>query len=251
MIHSGRRFLLLAALAVLLVACRGDDATNSAATATTTTGAAALAPTVPATALPAPTPTTALPPMVAATSDGATVTARPFHLPALAPGAPCPVTSWQPASNVDPAGEFSSPGVYNAFGRGPIYPIIYNFDIKRGAITFVKLAAGGPGGRQDKVLWIASPAYQGPALIRGRQLGGAGTLRFAPEDSSPTQLRFPVDTGIGSSDSVEGWRDRPSSMLIPSPGCYAFQIDGQSFSDVVVFQVSGVPVGMATAQSTG
>jgi hypothetical protein len=80
-----------------------------------------------------------------------------------------------------------------------------------------------------KILWAAQ-RYQGPILIRGRQLdrqhrpilfqGGAsqGTHRTLWLPSQP----YPVGM--------------PSQTILSGLGCYAWQVDGTSFSEVIVFR---------------
>jgi hypothetical protein len=230
--------IALVLLAVFLTACRGSvpdtpaltPSTPSTAITTTSAVAATNQPIVAVTA-------TATVSAAASTAEWASLESRPLHLPTLGPGMACPVTSWQVASKVDPKAGFPSSGGYFAFGKGPIFPLIYNFSPDQGTVRFAKLPAFSGNSKQDKVLWLARPSYPGPALIRGRELGGVGVLGFGPTDSTPSELRFPLDTGVGSADTAYGWRDLPSYMVIPALGCYAFQLDGRSFSDVIVFQV--------------
>lgn len=41
-----------------------------------------------------------------------------------------------------------------------------------------------------------------------------------------------------TADSTSEWRYYPTTTLLPGSGCYAFQVDGTGFSDVIVFQTS-------------
>lgn len=215
----GRLPSLVVALLLLLTACRG---------------AIAVAPSPPATAQP-PTPTAVAAPTSAAVWDR--LAQRPLRLPTLPAGAACPVTPWQPASQLVP-GDFGPS--YLAFGPGPIYPLIYHFDPRQRAVPFAALPAFAEARKQDKILWIAAPTYRQPALIRGHQLGGSQSLQLASGEAGPAPaLRFPAATGASSADTAQGWRDQPSFAVVPAPGCYAFQVDGLPFSDVIVFHVSG------------
>jgi hypothetical protein len=161
---------------------------------------------------------------------------RALHLPSLPASNACPTTPFQLASHVDGGGDFGP--TYLAFGSGPVYPIIYNLDPTSGIVRFGVLSPGQGEARQDKVLWIASPVYKGRALIRGKRLGANGDLEFSPYNPQPGDLQFPIDTGASGADSALGWRDLPSSIAIPAPGCYGFQVDGANFSDVIVFDVA-------------
>ena len=157
---------------------------------------------------------------------------RPLHLPGLAHGH-CPILR---------AGVVES-GVGAAEGPGPVYPVIGGPGGRFGVLTFAYpplpgslLAGSGFGGQ--KVLWIGAPRYRGPVLIRGGQLGGnkpvmfnvgTGTLfdelQFAPQSQYS-------HAGLPS----RGWRGWPSSTDLRAPGCYAWQIDGATFSYTVVFK---------------
>lgn len=157
---------------------------------------------------------------------------RPLHVPHLAPGAPCPV------SHVDRRIPFGSRfGVGDGIGKGPAYPIglpagelhlapAHNFD---------STAWAG-----QKVLWFVRPSYRGPVLIRGARVDGPGRVRFDRGDVPPLSIRIGRQrTSDGSPSSPvppKGTRFRASYTRLRGPGCYAYQIDGTSFSRVVVFR---------------
>lgn len=148
-----------------------------------------------------------------------TLERRPVHLQAGSSG-DCPVSS------VDPVGP------WRGLGTGPVYPV--------GAVDgVVRYGAGQEigGARVAKVLWVSAPVYRGPALVRGRQLGGPNQLVFPLVDGTvSTTLRFPVWTGVSSPDAPDGWRQLPSYLGFRAPGCYAVQVDGINFSRVLVFR---------------
>jgi hypothetical protein len=149
---------------------------------------------------------------------------RPLFVPKLAAGAPCPVSRL--ATEVD----FAAFGVSPGYGPGPAYPI--GFD----AGTTLRLrwtegdATAWPWGVQ-KVLWFVRPRYTGPLLIRGRQLDGTHLVRFDEGVKPPAEIR------IDRNGSPDG-RGRPSFTRLLTPGCYAYQIDGTSFSRLVVFRAA-------------
>jgi hypothetical protein len=236
-IRSGQRWLLTATIAVLLTACSDGVAGTPVPTAIP---AAAIATTVPAgTATPGPrvTPTTAATTTaVVATSEEASLAARPLHLPTFAAGAPCPVTAWQPASNLDRA-DFKPTWSYFAFGPGPVYPIIYQFDPASRTVHPARDAVSG--WRSDKVLWLIAPTYRGRTLVRGQRLDPAAPLSFFQgRAGSTTQTSaFSISTERRSA----GWQTSGSGIRFPAQagGCYAFQVDGLTFSAVIVFAVAG------------
>jgi hypothetical protein len=162
---------------------------------------------------------------------------RPFHLPVVAPGAPCPVS----AMNTE--FDFGKYGVANGIGRGPAYPIGFE---QPGSILNVAFGTDRRGvfyGSKwggNKVLWFVSPTYRGPVLIRGRQLDGTNRVRFegAGLRVPPIELRLPRGSVITGNPGVNdvGQRYRPSYTRLLSGGCYAYQIDGTTFSRIVVFR---------------
>ena len=147
---------------------------------------------------------------------------RPLHLPHVKPGAACPVS--HPDSSVD----FAGFGIARGIGRGPAYPI----GISRG-VLFLAPAAGADAGSPwagQKVLWFVHPRYRGAVLVRGRRLDGPGLVRFDRGMLPANELRIPAGT-----------EERPSFTRLREAGCYGYQIDGASFSRIVVFRATGIP----------
>lgn len=155
---------------------------------------------------------------------------RPMRLPHLAAGASCPqATLSRP-----------SPDFGYGLGDGPVYAI--GGQDLRSAPSSV-----------EKVLWAANPSYTGPIRIRGGQLDGAHNLLF--ESSSGNEWRgapakvlqtpngvFDLDSELDfqAPDNPTGapWRNWPSYTYVGSPGCYAWQIDGVSFTELIEVAVS-------------
>ena len=80
---------------------------------------------------------------------------------------------------------------------------------------------------------MRSPSYRGPVLIRGRQLDGTHHVRFGLAFVPPTELRI---GSWGNATTAPGWGFRASTTRLRAPGCYGYQIDGRTFSRVIVFQ---------------
>jgi hypothetical protein len=116
-----------------------------------------------------------------------------------------------------------------AIGKGPVYaaqPTPF-------AITsFVNSAWEG-----GRVTWVAAATYTGPLLIRGGQVGGAGTVGFGEGHVPVDELQL-LTASTTSSGEPPGVREWPSFTRMRSPGCYAYQVDGTDFSEVIVFQAS-------------
>jgi hypothetical protein len=152
---------------------------------------------------------------------------RPLHPPLIKAGQ-CPVT--QPVRQVSMA--FGA-----AQGPGPIYPTVVD---AHGVLTFIWPPPPGsvapPGWSGQKVLWIGAPTYTGPVLIRGIRLDGDSPVAFQAGGGNPAlpELQFPPRPPVNV--SATGWRNWPSATLLKAPGCYAWQIDGTTFSTVLVFK---------------
>lgn len=82
-----------------------------------------------------------------------------------------------------------------------------------------------------KTLWAVAPRYEGRVSITGHQLDGANRLMFNTGPFPGTKLNaleMPPDPG-------GRWRYGPSDTLIRAPGCYAFEIQGEGFRQVITF----------------
>ena len=152
---------------------------------------------------------------------------RPLALPQIAPGTPCPV------SKVDRSVDFARFRMGPGIGPGPAYPVGMLVSVLPIAPpeNFESRNWGG-----QKVLWVVHPRYRGPVLIRGRRLDGPDLVRFERGDVPPAELRIERTTSDGVTDPGRG---RPSFTRLRRPGCYGYQIDGTTFSRVIVFRAVG------------
>lgn len=178
----------------------------------------------PSAAAPAPT---RLPTPTSSPTDAFTLLhQRTLDLPRLLAGSACPR---------DP-GRKVSPDLGPALGKGPIYLVGYG----------VQATISYYGGRQDggwyylKTLWAAPPGFQDLFLVRGRQINGPNELLFSKGfTASPDQeAEFSSEEG-GSTPS--GWVPWANYVRVRAPGCYAVQVDGLHFSEVISFQVVDTP----------
>ena len=83
-----------------------------------------------------------------------------------------------------------------------------------------------------RVTWVAS-GYRGPILIRGHELGGPHAVGFGEGHVPYDELQ--LDGGSYGAPPGQ-WL---SFTRVRGPGCYGYQIDGTSFSEVVVFRANG------------
>ncbi len=154
---------------------------------------------------------------------------RPFQFPPLLDGGRCPLTA--------ATGDLSRIGfVGPAWGGGPAYPAIpYAADepvlLYEDPIPPTNAWYGSKWFGQ-KVLWVIDSTYSGPVLVRGLQLDGPNQLRFDTGMVVPTpELRI---------RPFAGPRGKASHTRLRGPGCYAYQVDGLSFSYAIVFEARPV-----------
>jgi hypothetical protein len=151
---------------------------------------------------------------------------RPLRLPRLKPGQACPVTTrWAEP----PTRRFTTTyGDRPILGPGPVFPL--------GPWPYPRAEAviGHPTRHRHhrtsvKILWAAQH-YRGPILIRGRRL-----------DRQHRAMLFQGGTSPGTHRTL--WLpSRPYPLAMPSQtivtglGCYGWQVDGTSFTEVIVFR---------------
>jgi hypothetical protein len=151
---------------------------------------------------------------------------RPLHLPTIAVGSSCPTTPTRKVS--------SSFGI--AQGDGPAYAAGADVIAAHAVLHYADAQHFMNGGSENqgwggqKVLWFANPSYHGLILLRGHQINGPHEVRFGL--TLDPQLVF--DTTQGSTP----WPNQPSYTRLQASGCYAYQVDGTSFSYVIVFQAA-------------
>jgi hypothetical protein len=145
---------------------------------------------------------------------------RPLHLPSLGAGGACPV------SPVAPAVTIAGPAV----GSGPLYAAQPSPLVIAGFIN-----SAWSGGR---VTWVAAARYTGPVLIRGGEVGGSGAVGFGEGHVPVDELQL-LTASTSSPGEPPGAREWNSFTRVRSPGCYAYQIDGSGFSEVIAFQARG------------
>lgn len=162
---------------------------------------------------------------------------RPLSLPTLAPGQRCPVSQTRQFPG---GGGFSGP--FTAAGPGPMYlaggsPV--EFEYPPGPDSSYH---GSRWGGQ-KVIWVIDSEYQGPVLLRGAQLDGPRGLQF---DKYIGAFGYLGGSGSGpyrelayldpSGPDTASLRTFPSAVRLRGSGCYAVQVDGEDFSEILVFR---------------
>lgn len=149
---------------------------------------------------------------------------RPIKLPDVTVGDPCPT-----ATRTRPSAGFGT-----GAGAGPAYAV--GDTINLGVFPF------------NKVLWIVDPKYIGPVIIRGANLVTRERLMLQANSQSGLQVAKTVPGPSGQVDFYlelhipqspkANWRSLPSYSYPPTQGCWAWQVDGLSFNEVIPFRAS-------------
>ncbi|MGI8904852.1 MAG: hypothetical protein ACR2IP_14635 [Solirubrobacteraceae bacterium] len=141
-------------------------------------------------------------------SGGAPASLRhPLHLPSPPPGAQCPVST----------------------AAGPVKPL--------GSAQLTLKGVAGSSWAGARVIWTADPSYEGPVLIRGRELGGPGAVGFGSGRVPYDELQLSAP-GAGAATPRGTGREWFTFTRTKGPGCYSYQVDGTGFSTVIVFRVT-------------
>jgi hypothetical protein len=155
---------------------------------------------------------------------------RPLHLPRLSPGSACPVSAVDSRIAWRRVRFPGSPGV----GRGPVYPGLGATGGTLFATPDVQFGGPWAGG---KVFWYVRSSYRGRVLIRGRRLDGPEGLGFNGNALPARELRIDRYDTVSWTPHPRGSRGVASTVRARASGCYGVQVDGATFSRVVIFSV--------------
>jgi len=159
---------------------------------------------------------------------------RPLHLPLVAAGSPCPV------SRIDRRVPWARIRIFGGAGirAGAGLP---GLGTTSGLLNPSKDTQYGGPWQGQKVFWYIAPTYRGRVLIRGRRLDGAGLARLStapgPEGRTP-------DRALRHRHLVRATRTRarhPDRRARADIRLLRGQIDGKTFSKVVVFTIDLTP----------
>jgi hypothetical protein len=149
---------------------------------------------------------------------------RPLRIPPKPAGGRCPRTTTTRRASW---GEL-------LLGPGPVYAGSVS---PGGPQRLIVLQARGQpvrGWRGFKTRWVVDPSYAGPVLIRGRALGGPTPVGFGLDPTPWPELQL---WPRGPKEPADYPRDFLGlATRVPRPGCYAWQLDGEDFTEVIVFQ---------------
>jgi hypothetical protein len=156
---------------------------------------------------------------------------RPLHLPTIAPGSACPVSTVNRHEARRRIRIYGASGI----GPGPVYP---GLGSSAGLLTLAKDTQFGSDWQGQKVFWYVAPSYRGRVLIRGRRLDGPGRLGFNGTSVPRDELRIEPYETVSWSGRPNHSRGIPSAVRALTPGCYGAQLDGATFSRIVIFRVA-------------
>ena len=159
---------------------------------------------------------------------------RPIELPVIAPNAPCLGTSSKDLGTLAPN---------YGFGLGPAYLSGQNAWYSHGQVAIV----------------LVDAQYPGPLLVRAVQVGGGpSTITLAAFDvalpliaDKERQHGVNVVTPVPISraglfleavPTSSFWRASFGTLSTTGPGCFGLQMDGDTFTELIVFPVeAGTP----------
>lgn len=145
---------------------------------------------------------------------------HPLHFPVPRPGQRCPTSRGTPFNTAAFGGA--------AQGTGPVRVI--DGSTRRGIAELINPTSVPPW-LGLKTLWVSLPAYQGPFVIRAMRLGRPGPVALG---EGPVVGPLLVPPGPTLNSFPPGWRTVPGGLWVKSPGCYAWQVDGLGFSQIIV-----------------
>ena len=144
---------------------------------------------------------------------------RPLRLPSLGRDGSCPTTPVV-GPEMTPAQRLAAVAV----GAGPVYPVLFR---------------ASPDGRLDQsavAYWDAPKPLGGVAIVRGHRLEAPrDRVRFR-DDQQELRLVHVLDPAASHPDGTGGHWWRPT-RLRAGAGCYGLQIDGPSFTQVLVVEL--------------
>jgi hypothetical protein len=160
------------------------------------------------------------PPPGAASPRPSALSPPPLRLPTVGPGEPCPAATPRPWSGPGQAGR--------VLGDGPLYPIADYF--RDGAVLQLRPDDRLPDGTYEKkVRWLGA-GYAGPVLVRAGRIDGPGAA------SAKFSYVGSARDGGHYAELTEADNDLPATTTVSGPGCYAYQVDGATFSRTIVFR---------------
>ena len=91
----------------------------------------------------------------------------------------------------------------------------------------------------NKMTWILADGALGPVLFRGGRIDGTGSLKFSGSSAEHADPGVTLSSGGGITatfyeDVIDPGSEGAFYVYPATAGCYALQVDGASFDDVIV-----------------
>jgi hypothetical protein len=91
----------------------------------------------------------------------------------------------------------------------------------------------------NKTGWVLTDGARGPVLFRGARVDGTGWLTFGGSRADPSEVGVTLTSEGGVSATfyervIDAGRQDAFYVYPATTGCYALQVDGASFEDVIV-----------------
>ena len=153
---------------------------------------------------------------------------RALHFPKLKRGPRCPVSATQTPPWT--TGQ-------KLIGPGPVYLMAVVGASPASGISIALSARDNLGRYAQKTPWAIDRSYGGPMLVRGARIDRRGAVRFAFGHGQHLRELYWNDGADQGLPPEPRYRFLPSETLFRAGGCYAFQVDGTSFSRVIVVRV--------------
>lgn len=152
---------------------------------------------------------------------------RPLHFPVLRPGHRCPASSGRPVTIGEDSGTEQ--------GTGPVRVLT---GASRHGIASLLAHTNAPPWLGLKTTWFSVPGYQGPFVIRATRLGRPGPVAQGGMPPVIAPLVVPPGPTITTVplSGRPGYREVITVLSVRSPGCYAWQVDGLRFSEIIVIR---------------
>ena len=144
----------------------------------------------------------------AAASSQSPPALQALKLPTLQPGSVCPISAQQHFAT-QPRDKVLGYG----YGPGPVF-LTGQSEWFSGVYALIQV----------------SPAYSGKVVVRGHQLDGTNGMPFRGQQGDGNITIAPGSPGQ--------WR-QTDAVVSGAPGCYGLQVDGDNFSEIIVFSVTG------------
>jgi len=147
-------------------------------------------------------------------------------VPTLGPGGRCPASTGTDVHTKF----FTGPSL----GGGPVRVLLADTgDVVRGNVGL--FPSGAPRWYALQTLWYALPSYRAPFVVRAAKVGARGPIEVRPGADGTSPGVGPLVVPVGPTlNTFDGYRTLPGSTWVHSAGCYAWQIDGATFSEVIV-----------------